>query len=48
MSIFNFNICIKNKTFITQRVIFRFFSNLRRLNIKKAKLKKKKKAMIIR
>ena len=32
MSIFNVNIYIKNKTFITQRAIFRFLSNLRRLN----------------
>ena len=32
MPIFNANIYIKNKTFITQRVIFRFFPNLRRLN----------------
>ena len=32
MSMFNANIYIKNKTFITQRVIFRFLPNLRRLN----------------
>ena len=32
MSIFNVNIYIKNKIFITQRVIFRFLPNLRRLN----------------
>ena len=32
MSIFNVNINIKNKTFIIQRVIFRFLPNLRRLN----------------
>ena len=31
MSIFNVNIYIKNKAFITQRVIFQFLSNLRRL-----------------
>ena len=32
MSMFNVNIYIKNKTFIAQRVIFRFLPNLRRLN----------------
>ena len=32
MSIFNVNIYIKSKTFVIQRVIFRFLPNLRRLN----------------
>ena len=30
---YNVNIYIKNKTFITQRVIFRFLPNFRRLHI---------------
>ena len=32
LSIFNVNIYIKSKKFITQRVIFQFLPNLRRLN----------------
>ena len=31
MSVFNVNIYIKNKIFITQRVTFRFLPNLQRL-----------------
>ena len=39
MSIFNVKIYIKNKTFITQRVMFRFLQNLRRLNKKTKSVK---------